>query len=216
MFFPGKLKGGVLVLVSALLFVATGVAAAGVNCPENPSGYISDYAEVLEDDSQLEEALEAFEKETGHEVYVAVVDSLGESSGEDYATTLFNKWGIGKENLDNGALFLVGVNDRQVHIKSGYGLSSYLTGEVTKTIIDNDIAPAFSTGDFQGGVVKGVESILAAIQGDYRQEVEDNNGQGHWVFLIILLLVIASVVVISMAGGQKRRQDRFKSHRHEK
>ncbi|MBU1177621.1 TPM domain-containing protein [Patescibacteria group bacterium] len=209
MFFPGRLKGRVLVLAIILFLATTNLAAAGtVSCPERPRGYVSDYAAVLGDTSQLEDQLDSFEKNTSNEIYVAVVDSLGEASGEDYTTTLFNKWNIGKENLDNGALFLVGINDRQVNIKAGYGLGSVLTGEVTKTIIDNEITPAFSTGAYKEGVEKGVGAIIATIQGNYRQELTASGGHGLWVFLIIFILVVVTVVVISVTVGQKRQRGR--------
>ncbi|NQV12681.1 MAG: TPM domain-containing protein [Parcubacteria group bacterium] len=207
MFFPAWLRGGVLVLTIIFCLVAADAAiAANVSCPERPDGYISDYAEVLGDVGQLEQKLDAFEQDTTNEVYVAVVDSLGEASAEDYTATLFNKWNIGKENLDNGVLFLVGVNDRRVHIKTGYGLGSFLNEEVTREIIDNEVTPAFSLGDFRGGIEKGVGAIIAAIRGDYHQDEEDDNSSGRWIFLVVLLLVIMTVVVVSINGDQKGRR----------
>ena len=216
MFFPAWLRGGALVLTIISFWLAAEVVVAGdVSCPERPTGYISDYAEALGDVSQLEQKLEAFEQETTNEVYVAVVNSLGEASAEDYTTTLFNKWNVGKENLDNGALFLVGVNDRQVYIKAGYGLGSTLTEEIRREIISNEVTPAFSAGDFTVGVEKGTGAIIAAIQGDYRQAEEPENGSGRWIFLLVLLLVVLTVVVISRNGdsSMKRHSRRSKTKR---
>lgn len=204
MFFPTWVRGGVLVL-TIIFFLPAAVAVAGdVFYPEQPLGYVSDYAEALGDVGHLEQKLDTFEQDTANEVYVAVVDSLGGARVEDYTATLFNKWNIGKESLDNGALFLVGVNDRQVYIKAGYGLGSTLTEEIRQEIIDNEVTPAFSAGDFTKGVEKGTGAIMAAIQDDYYQVEEPANSYGRWIFLIVLLLVVLTVVVVSMSSSSKR------------
>ena len=69
-----------------------------LNIPR-PQVYVNDFAEIISsaEESKLEETLVTFEKNTGNEVVVVTVPSLQETTIEDFAVRLFEKWGIGKK-----------------------------------------------------------------------------------------------------------------------
>lgn len=53
-----------------------------------------------------------------------------------------------------------------MRIEVGYGLEGTLTDAVSKLIIENSILPRFKTGDFSGGIKRGVEDIIQVLSGD--------------------------------------------------
>ena len=63
-------------------------------------------------------------------------------------------------------LLLVAPNERKVRIEVGYGLEGTLTDALSKVIIANAITPRFKTGDFSGGIARGVDDIITVLSGD--------------------------------------------------
>ena len=67
---------------------------------------------------------------------VVVVRSLDGLSIEEAAEKLFNLWGIGKKDRDNGLLFLWSTGDRKVRVEVGYGLEGVLPDGKVGAILD--------------------------------------------------------------------------------
>lgn len=136
--------------------------------PGKPLGLVNDFAQVLtaEQEAVLEQTLKQNEQTTGNEISVVTVKNLGGDTVENFAVKLFEEWGIGKKDKDNGALLLVAIDDRQMRIEVGYGLESYLTDAQSGQIIRNVIAPKFKQGDYSGGITDGVKQIIAATKGE--------------------------------------------------
>jgi uncharacterized protein len=199
------LKQAKIVIVVLSLLAAVTVSAQEPSYPERPRGYVNDYAEVLGDVIELENKLESYEKETTNEIIVVTVSSLADVTIEEYAATLFEKWGIGKEGKDNGVLLLVAVSDRQVRIEVGYGLESMLTDHISASVIQSEVAPAFAEGNYEEGIEKGVEAMVAAVNEEYKAEKKLVDNEGGWVFLVILLIVVLFVIIVPKVGGSEGR-----------
>src|SRR4030042_6349603 len=99
-----RLRLGIIFLFS-LLVLATGGAVFAQTFP-NPQGYVNDFAGLLstEGREQLESQLSRLEQDTTAQVTVVTIKSLEGSTIEDYASRLFESWGIGKKGQDNGGL----------------------------------------------------------------------------------------------------------------
>jgi uncharacterized membrane protein YgcG len=136
----------------------------------NPVGWVNDFAEIFkqEDIDKMNELLTDLEKETTAEVAVVTVSSLNGKSIETYANELFNTWGIGKKDVNNGVLFLVAPNESQCRIEVGYGMENVITDVIASHIIDEVAIPSFKEGEYSLGsyeVVKELsEEILAAYK----------------------------------------------------
>jgi uncharacterized protein len=72
---------------------------------------------------------------------------------------LFAEWGIGKKHRDNGALLLVAVRDRHVHIEVGYGLEPILPDGRAGEIIRTSIVPLFRAGNIPRGIGTEAKSL---------------------------------------------------------
>jgi uncharacterized protein len=159
-------------LAAVCASVALAAPPAGVPNPRERDGtWVTDEPGALRPETltRLNELLSALERDTRAEVAVAVVATLDGLSVEEYAVRLFEAWGIGKRGEDNGALLLWSPSDRRVRIEVGYGLEPVLTDGRAGAILDRYVMPEFRSGDFDRGVVQGVEAMAGLIR---RQQVE--------------------------------------------
>jgi uncharacterized protein len=60
----------------------------------------------------------------------------------------------------------VAPKERRVRIEVGYGLEGTLTDALSAVIITNAITPRFKTGDFSGGITRGVDDIITVLTTD--------------------------------------------------
>jgi uncharacterized protein len=102
-------------------------------------------------------------------------------------------------------LLLVAPNERRVRIEVGYGLEGTLTDALSKVIIANAIAPRFKTGDFAGGIARGVDDIITVLTTDasewekrpsLRLDQQQGRDPAGW-FLIGLLIVLVVLLIVS-------------------
>jgi uncharacterized protein len=152
----------------ALLAAPTPTAFAYTS-PGSPSGYVNDFADVLSPQAvqALEGELAAFEQTTSNEIAIAIVPNMGGDYLENYAVKLFDEWGIGKEDKDNGALLFLSIEEQKMRIEVGYGLEGALPDSVAQSILDNEMAPLLKAGDYDGAVTAGVGAIERATHGEY-------------------------------------------------
>ena len=149
---------------AALALLLAGLAAAQVAVP-TLTGRVVDRAGILSPhvEAALTARLAAHEDSTSNQVAVLTVPSLEGEVLEPFATRVFRAWGLGQADRDNGVLLLVARDDRQVRIEVGYGLEGDLTDAAAGSIIRGEIVPRFRDGDYDGGVLGGVEAILARL-----------------------------------------------------
>ncbi len=157
------------------------------------TGRVVDEAGILSAATRqtLSTLLSAHEAATTNQVAVLTVSSLDGETIEAFSLRVAEAWGLGTAENDNGVLLTVAVADRKMRIEVGYGLEGPLPDAVAGRIIRNEIAPHFRQGDYDAGVLAGVQSILGAIEGTYTP-AEDDPWQGEkpplWFGLIFLIV----------------------------
>ena len=168
--------------------------------------WVTDSAEILTDstEAQLNQAVEQLEAKNGTElVVVTVPETAPAASPKEFTTELFNYWGIGKKEQDNGVLFLISVGDRRVEIETGYGVEEILPDAKVGRIIDTKIKPRFKQGDFDEGTLAGTKALVVALEGDRSFPISEKLPQNltlYWVLLgggSILALGIGTAVYMS-------------------
>lgn len=187
-------------LVLILLLIATITSVAHAQLPPSPSpSYIADRGNVLSPATRnnLNTQLAQFERETSNQIVVAIEPNLPRTDTlESYANKLFNHWQIGQKSRNNGVLLLVITGQRELRIEVGYGLEGTLPDATAKRIIDNDIVPRFRSGDFDGGIQTGVNSIIAATKGEYRGTGKLVSEQQKRDFLKKFVIAVFAIIVI--------------------
>ena len=99
-----------LFLASLILFVCVSITHAYTS-PRKPKGFVNDFAKIMNNEqvSSLEKALSDFNSQTTAQISVVTVPSLIDETIETYAVKLFEEWGIGDKEKDNGVLFLIAL-----------------------------------------------------------------------------------------------------------
>jgi uncharacterized protein len=192
-----RLRACVLVVIAL-----AGLAGALYAAPSFPAltGRIVDQAEVLDAsaEARLNTKLADLERKTSTQLVVVTLRSLQGYDIADFGYQLGRHWGIGQKGTNNGALLIVAPTDRKVRIEVGYGLEGTLTDAVSRLIIDNAILPRFRTGDFVGGIERGVDDIIQVLSGDaedFKQRAAQRSGrpaadrEGFGSFVLVLLFL---------------------------
>jgi uncharacterized protein len=155
----------------ALLAALLGAPAAAQDYPARPEGPIYDGANVISagDEEVLDQRLRDYTRTTGRAVIVATVPSLDGEEVDIYARNLAERWDIGGRETENGLLLLVAPNDRQMWISTARGLQERMTDIMAGRIYRDVLVPRFKAGDISGGIVAGVDAIIAQLDMDPAQ-----------------------------------------------
>lgn len=201
-------KSFISVGLALTLFIAAG--AFGYQNPGKPTGFVNDYAGLLDTSSRqtLENKLTQFEKDSSNEISVVTIASLNGDTIENFAEKLFQDWGIGKKNKDNGILVLIAKDDKKMRIEVGYGLEGALTDAQSYWIIQNIMRPAFQKNDFNAGISGAADKIIAATKGEYvpsDNSSKNNKITGNSVNFIFYLFAFFMFVVIPWIGSMLAR-----------
>ncbi|MFA5516435.1 MAG: TPM domain-containing protein [Desulfuromonadales bacterium] len=185
------------------------LCAAAVEIPA-ARGYVNDRADILAPatERKLEQFLRGFEQSDSTQIVVLTVPSLEGEPVEAYAIQAAQAWGIGQKGKDNGALLLIARDERKIRIEVGYGLEGRLTDLLAGRIVDYEISPRFRAGDFDSGVLAGVQAMAEAVRGEYQGAGRTSRRDGErspWGLLALLLFLGPGLLRLSGGRGAHRR-----------
>jgi uncharacterized protein len=201
---------------------------AHAKLPQRPAGPVYDGASIIPDDveAQIDAKLRALSKETGKTLVVATVPTLDDMEVEEYAVKLFETWGVGDAEKDEGALILVAPNERRTRIEVGLGSEGILPDALAGRIIDQQMIPRFKEGDYGSGIAAAADAVseqlrreptdakavAAAAERAKRQGGEDDGGEIGLVlfWLFVLFFLIIPTIISFTRGGKKYRGKRRK------
>lgn len=154
---------------ASVFFGITNIPSVFAAYPQAIDDYVNDFAAVIKvgDKERLRKELANLEYQTGTEIAVVTINSTEEyASGlttfENFATDLFNYWGIGHRAKNNGILILVAMQDRAVRIELGEAYpSSY--DELMQNVINNDMLPYFRNGEYSRGIYEGTRGVVEKV-----------------------------------------------------
>ncbi len=149
-----------------MLLVAT--SASAILPVPRLEARVQDGAGLLsgEEARALDARLEAFERETRHQIVVLTVPSLDGEAIEAFSIRVAEAWKIGQKGFDNGVIVVVAARDRRARIEVGYGLEGVLPDAISARILREHMIPEFKAGAMGRGVERGVEAIMAAARGE--------------------------------------------------
>lgn len=146
-----------------LLFLIQVVLAVEIHEVPNPRHddvWVSDMQDVLsaDDEAAVNALSEALHRDLTVEVTTVTIDDC-EGSPKAFATKLFNHWGIGDAQANNGLLVLLVMDQRRLEMETGDGLQNVLTDSSLKAIQSDVMVPNFKRGDFGAGLRAGLEYV---------------------------------------------------------
>lgn len=150
---------------------ACAVAAVAVEVRDIPSprpaGWVTDLTGAMKppDVSRLNALGDRVKAETGGELAVVLVPSIGGRDPRRFATDLFNAWGLGSRQRNDGVLVFVALGDRAAEIVLGDGLDDAGRTAAADVIMQEHMVPRFKAGDPSGAVVAGAVRCAERILG---------------------------------------------------
>jgi uncharacterized protein len=211
----------ILLLFLAVIFFNTISYAADINIPE-PSFYfyVYDEANLLNDEAEeyIIKTNEELYKKTGAQIVIASLNSL---EGEDIrlvALKIFEKWGIGSREYDNGLLMLIAPNEGEIWVEVGYGLEGTLPDSKVGRIIEDSIIPYFKEDNYQEGIISGFNEIIQEVEEEYGIQLKRENinedlynigeydesiglFQGIRVILIVIGIIVFLIIDFKFFNG---------------
>lgn len=95
---------------------------------------------------------------------VAVVSTTSGRDSREYATELFNTWGIGHAGADDGVLLFVALKDHKAEIILGKGLTGSEDRARSDALMSGEIVPAFKRGAPEQAILAGARGLRSLLQ----------------------------------------------------
>lgn len=95
---------------------------------------------------------------TGVQLAVLIVSTTHGRDIADYAQAVFDRWGGGSKERNDGALFVLAIADRRNRLHLGYGLEPVIADATAKRMLDS-LRPALVAGDYEGATRQLVRAV---------------------------------------------------------
>jgi uncharacterized protein len=173
-----------------------------------PTGYVNDFARVLNPSTiaQINDIAEQLDQKAHAQLAVVTVNTLDGDAIENYAVTLYKRWGIGSKGKDHGVLILYAIQDRRGRVEVGYGLEPILPDGKTGGF-QREANPLVRSGDYSGGLLLLVTRIAEVIAQDAgvqinmarpsipRSNIETEHELSPGAIIALIVVVIAVLAV---------------------
>ena len=206
-----RLLVGLLATIFVFLPALSVYASSTPNVPLNRA--VLDEAQVLSTDTinYLVSANDRLAMETGGEIMFLTVNfvPLGRDI-RDFAADVFNTWGVGSAERNNGILMVIDVAGGDYHIVPGAGIEQHLSGGTIQHYLDTYFREDFMAGDFDTSVVALFDALASnsaifpaatAAPVGQRQTLPAEPGIGSLIPTIVIIFIVLWVITsISRAG----------------
>ncbi len=213
-----------LLLVILFLGVADGQGQTRISPLPPPTGYVNDYANVidLQTRSRLETILMNLDRQHRIQVAVVTVDTTGDQDIFDYSLAVARGWGIGyKGENDNGLLLLAAINDRKYFTQVSEHLEGDLPDGLVGQIQRERLVPHFRRGEYGEGLSETVQAYIAtlaqqrgfSIEGidqsyayrERQREPATSPGMGQFASACSSIVIILVIVLLLASANQRGR-----------
>jgi uncharacterized protein len=132
--------------------------------PDPTESGVLDLAEVLDatEEARIDRLLGETLDSTGVTIEVVTMTDIATHGGagerlDAYATRLFNDWGIGSAESNDGILILVATGEREARIALGVGYDA-VYNERAARVLTTAVLPEFRAGRIAAGIEAGIVS----------------------------------------------------------
>ena len=186
----------------------------------NPDGILSAAAVT-----HIDRICDSLRREGLAQVAVVAVEDIDSDDTFDFAIELFRNWGVGRAQVDNGLGILLVLDRHEIRFVTGGGLEGVLPDALCKRIQTEIMLPRFRNGDYDGGMVAGIEAaarLLRSGELDFGAE-DDDLPVGAILVIIGLTMAGFGIVIYAVYRQQTRcprcgkpalRQESVRSTRH--
>ncbi len=96
-------------------------------------------------------------------VTIPTMDYVGYDDIENYAYDLFNAWGIGDKDEENGVLLLLVTDDELCWCLQGEGIEDTLSSSAISDILTENMRDDFYAGEFDSGTKKTFDALYRRL-----------------------------------------------------
>lgn len=209
--------------IGLLIFLAFALSVAAFPQARpfpSPTGFVNDFADMISPQAEvvMSQIAREVKAKTGAEIAVATIKTTDGQDIEEYSIDLYMAWGIGEKGKDNGVLLLVALEDKDLWIKTGYGLEGAIPDAAAHVIYREVLRPGFRSGQYDQALVTAVrmmaERILAeagqtlaysdSLPGAYALDRRPASPIPPWVLgLVFLFFPIFITLLVRRAGGSR-------------
>ncbi len=149
-----------------LVAMAPGLAVEISDIPK-PQRRVTDLTGSIPPSSiaEIQATADRIERETGGQLVVVVLGTLGGKESRPFATELFNAWGIGRAARDDGVLLFVALDDHRLELLLGSGIDDPERQRASDEIVQQVMVPRLKAGDPGGALVQGAAECARRIYG---------------------------------------------------
>ena len=165
-----KLVSKSAIIIAFIFVLAFALGCAKVeNIPLSDEGaYALDKSGVLSAETKNHIALynQYLEESCGAQICVVTIptmDYVGYDDIENYAYDLFNAWGIGDKDEDNGVLLLLVTDDELCWCLQGEGIEDTLSSSAISDILSENMQDDFYAGKFDSGTQKTFDALYRRL-----------------------------------------------------
>lgn len=219
-----KFSSFILALCLCLSFGASAYAVVD----QSESFYVADYSNVLSNDTEqmiinYNGSLEY--QCQGAQIVVVTVDYLDGMYSDEYAYQLFNDWGVGSADYNNGMLLLLAIQENKAWLAYGIGLNSLIDSDQVDSMLDKYFWKDFDRGNYDEAVTSLFNALLKWYDEQYDAQVVQSGTSvssgneyytgysqpsfgerlSHVLGSIIEILVVIAVLSMLFGGGRRGR-----------
>lgn len=150
-----------------------------------PQGYVSDFAEILDEEWQahIRGVCKELETRTGVEMIVVTIPSVAPfSHARDYSEKLYEEWRIGTAQKEQGILLLTSLKERQAVVVLGKTLIPVIGKPQLDILSEQHLIPMFQSSNY-GEAIYQTSVGLAAVSGGVAKEPvkKKKSNKGFWM-----------------------------------
>ena len=133
-----------------------------VSDPDNAVSYV----DIQTLNAKIQEMKDSLNVQCAVVVLPAIAEEY--ATAKDFATELFENWGIGDKQSNQGLLIVLitGEGEREIAFETGYGLEDKLPDGMCKLIQTTKMLPHFKEEDFGTGLIAGVSEVEKVLKGN--------------------------------------------------
>jgi uncharacterized protein len=135
------------------------------------NGFVSNPDKILniEQVAKIDSMIKELEDSSKAQVAVVMLQSIGTEVPKEFATALFNHWGVGSKETNNGLLILFVMDQRRIEFETGYGTELILPDAKCFQIQQDYMVPRFKEGNYGQGMVDGISAVVEIMMGRYQE-----------------------------------------------
>lgn len=191
-----------------LTFLLWTGAAFAQSYPSHDSTTVNDFANLLNaaDKAALSAQLDKLKQETGVEMAVLTLDTQSDYAPdltlEQFATGLFNNWGIGDAQRNDGVLVLILRTDRAIRIELGAAYAREWD-RIAQQVVDDHFLVAFAAGKYPQGIKEGSAAVIAGLIRPYLAgaDAPKSNSDNREVWIIVAIFALFTALNKRQAIG---------------